>query len=267
MVKIDLVRLKTENIAEINYLFRQVYPGRSMPDQFWYWCFNCPYEYVSRGIRYNDKLVGYYAFFKYLWNGFCVSAMIHPKYRKKGLFKELSKFTHLDALLKHNLDYLWLFSNEMIHPIHKKNGFVDIKQIKEYRVPIKDITPHRGFGFYPKQFKDKSYDKWRYKDHPLNKYIYYRNPTSGDYIIMSTYENRIQIISCSNIERVIGLVGFIGEMLNKEIISFWSEREFEYPFIMLPTWLMYLNLKYTNKKRLEEILKNQPLSMGVSDVF
>ena len=267
MERIDLVRLYEDDIDEIGDLFETVYPDKESHDTYWKWIFKCPYKYLAYGIRCNNKLVGYYAINKFLWNGMCVSAMIHPEYRNKGLYKDLSTYTHLDAQINHNLDYLWLFSNEMIHPVHKKNGFIDIKQIKEYRVPIKDIKIHQGWGFYPKKHKEGSYDKWRYKKHPLKKYIYYENPTSMDYIILSIFENRIQIIGYSNIERCIGLAGFIGKVLNKEIVSFWSERELDYPFIMLPTWFMYKNLKHTNKSRLEQILKNQSLYMGMSDVF
>ena len=83
----------------------------------------------------NNRLVGYLAAHCTKWSACIVSAMVHPKYREQGIYLNISN----DLLERISIDrtYVFLFSNELIRPIHiKKEGFIEVYQIKEYRIPI-----------------------------------------------------------------------------------------------------------------------------------
>ena len=263
----DLVVLKKEDIDDIDELFSIVYPGRDENETYWEWLFDNPvFVYRPMGLRRDGKLVAMHAYTICGDYGMSSSAMTHPDYRGKGCWTPLVHYNYIETEYR-GCKYLILFSNEAIHPIHKHFGFEDLYQIKEYRIPIEDLEIDIGRGYYPRVYQLNSYDEWRYKKHPLNTYIYYINPITGDFMIFSVYKNRLQIISYKNLEKAIGVGAHIGNLLNKDIISFWSKKELDYPSIIIPTWLMIRNLNHPNFDKIKQIWKNQPLMMGDSDVY
>ena len=263
----DLVVLKREDIDDIQELFEAVYPNRKEGIEYWEWMFDNPiFEYHPMGLRRDGKLVAMHAYTICGEYGLSSSAMTHPDYRGKGCWTPLVQYNYIEMETR-GCKYLTLYSNEIIHPIHKHFGFEDLYQIKEYRIPINDITIDYGWNYYPKFYKENSYDKWRYKDHPLNTYIYYVNILINDFVIFSEYENRLQIISYMDLKKAVGIAAHIGKVFNKEIVSFWSEKNLDYPFIMIPTWFMVRNLCHHNFDKIKQILKNQTLRMGDSDVY
>lgn len=266
IMRLDFVILKKEDIDDMQELFEAVYPDRKNYELYWDWVFDNPNGYHPIGLRKDGLLIAMHNYWLTPTAGMSTSAMMHPDYRGQGYWGLLCKFcfTEMERLGK---GYIYLFANEAIHNIHAHQGFEHIKQIKEYRIPIDDIEIDVGMNYYPKIYKFDSYDDWRYKKHPFNTYIYYTNPITGGYMIFSEYKNRLQIISYNNLNKAIGVAAHIGNLLNKEIISFWSKKELDYPSIMIPTWLMIRNLNHPNFDKIKQIWKNQPLMMGDSDVY
>lgn len=254
------MKLRSVNPSEVDlieYLFQNVYRKQQGTD-YWKWCFLNPYGYINAGMFENNRLIGYYAA-QFTKNSACLySAMVHPKHRNKGIFMELSN--DLLGRLSHERDYIYLFSNETIRNIHvEKEGFVEAYQIVEYRIPIdksyEDII-------YPGDQYIEPYLVWRYRNHPLVKYIFdYRG-------IFSYYEDRIQIIDydTNNLEKAIELAKYLGYWDKKKYVSFWSEIDYScYPFEVIPTWKQY---KIFDKNiNLKDIIQIEQTRMGQSDVF
>jgi len=261
----ELKRLYKENVPDLEELWKAVYPEREMPLEYWMWLFRCPLPYISCGLYERDKLIAHYAAIVSFIHGHTYSSMSHPDYRHQGLYQDVANFLYTELETKYNCQYATFFSNKPIHKTHQKMGALDVYQVKEYRVPIKDIKMHQGLGFFPKEYKKGSYDEWRYKNHPLKIYMYYQS--KFNYLILSTHENRIQMVGYSDLEKTIGLAAFIGYLLEKDTVSFWDRKELEYPSIMLDEWLMVKLFNLEHEKRIVNIIKNQPLWMGLHDSY
>ncbi len=241
----------------IERLFQETY-GRKQGIEYWKWCFQNPYGYVNAGVFDVNRLVGYYSCSLTANSGCMRSAMTHPYYRKKGIYLDITRdLHHRVSLLR---DYVYLFSNATIRPIHlEKEGYTEAYQVKEYRIPIEKSSrdiPFLGFNNL------SIYDKWRYEKHPFVDYfIDYRG-------VLSSFKERMQIIDYdfTNLEKTIELAIFQGHLRNKKFVSFWSEIDLDYPSILLPLWKHYKVLN-EDKITIKELLKNDELRMGMSDVY
>lgn len=240
----------------IEKLFQQVY-NREQGVNYWKWCFQNPHGYINCGMFDGNRLMGYYAA-QYTEVSACMySAMVHPNYRKQGIYLKLAQ--DLSERISTNRAWLYLFSNEMIRPIHlEKEGFIEAYQIKEYRIPITDMidepAPFSLGDFW-------NYEIWRYREHPLISYHYH------DLGIFSEYEDRVQIIDFKfkNLEKAIRYAQQFGFWDKKKYVSFWCEVELDYPFIMLPTWKQYQI--FDKNISFDDIMSLDKLRMGMSDVF
>lgn len=251
----ELRSVGTHEVDLIERLFQKVYE-RKQGVAYWKWCFQNPFGYVNVGKFDKNRLVGYYATHFTKNSGSMCSAMTHPYYRKKGIYLNVTRELHERVSILR--DYVYLFSNATIRPIHLGNeGYTEAYQVKEYRVPIEpsDVV---FFG----EFYESDYNRWRYQKHPLVDYLFDRRG------IFSCYEDRIQIIDYdfNNLEKAIELANYLGYNENKKFVSFWSEIDLDYPSVSLPLWKHYKVLK-PDKITMEELLKKDKLRMGTSDVY
>lgn len=263
MNEIHLRNINRDEADLIEILFQDVY-NRKQGREYWKWCFENPYGYLNVGVFENstlfepNKLIGYYACHLTKKSGCMVSAMVHPEYRKQGIFMEMSK--DLLKRISYFRDWVYLFSNEMIRDIHiKKEGFVELYQVKEYRVVIE----HKNNSFTPKPFKENKYTKWRYKLHPLVDYRHIIALENGS--VYSDYKDRLQIIKPSQ-DSIQKIIKRFETIYNKGKIAFWSNKELHYPYVLLPTWKQVKILR-PEMITIEEIKQKDQLYMGMSDVF
>jgi len=248
----------------IEDLFQETY-NREQGIGYWRWCFANPYGYINSGIFDKNRLLCYEAFSLTKNSGCSVSVMTHPDYRKQGLFMRVSNDLH--ERLSIIRDYVHLFSNAMIRPIHRdKEGYTEVYQIREYRVPA-TIKPLEA----PKSnyIEFTGYEIWRYRSHPIVKYIFHYDREYQHKAIYSLYEDRVQIVDYNDdLQRAIEIGNYIAFAHKKDFISFWSEVEYnwEYPSKLIPTWKHYKILKPLNID-MDSIMKNDKLRMGHSDVY
>lgn len=241
----------------IERLFQETYERKQGID-YWKWTFQNPYGFINVGMFDENNLVGYYSAQFSRDSAYMQSAMTHPYYQKKGVFMDITTNLHRRVSLLRN--YVTLFSNETIRPIHlEKEGYTEAYQVKEYRIPIENVD--NDIMFLSGDFW-ANYDIWRYKNHPLTGYIFdYRG-------VFSFYEDRIQIIDYHNdyLEKAIELAKFLGYNEGKKFVSFWSELDLEnYPYILLPLWKQYKILN--DRVKMKDLLANDKLRMGQSDVY
>lgn len=272
MSRLDLRILKKEDIPDLVELWEAVYPNRDLPEIYWEWMFDCPLPWVSSGIYKNDKLLAHYGAVVHGEYGHTFSSMSHPDYRHQGLYQKAAIHLYTELMWHYNCDYATFFSNKPIHRTHKRMGALNIYRIRECRIPIESIKKEQGLGFYPYTYKSGSYEEWRYNKHPLKTYIYYQNKINNEYIIMNKYENRLQIIDCSNIEKVLGLAAFIGFLLECTDIVFWvncySEYKFKYPSLLLDEWFMLYPIESDlNIHKLLEQKRREKIWMGMHDSY
>jgi len=241
----------------IEILFQETY-GRKQGLEYWKWTFQNPYGFINSGMFDENQLVGYHTAQFSSNSAYTQSAMTHPRYRKKGIYANIT--TDLYDRVSFFRDYVTLFSNETIRPIRlEKEDYTEAYQVKEYRVPIEKVN--RNQIFFGEDYSS-DYDIWRYENHPLNDYMFdYRG-------LFSCYDDRIQIINYNHfwLKRAIELAKYLGYTEGKKFVSFWSEIELDYPFVLLPLWKHYKILN-PSKITMKEILKNDKNRMGMSDVY
>lgn len=248
----------------IEILFRATY-GRKQGLEYWKWTFQNPYGFINVGMFDENNLVGYHTAQFSSNSAYTQSAMTHPHYRKEGIYAKITR--DLYGRISFFRDYVTLFSNETIRPIRLgKEDYIEAYQVKEYRIPIEK----QQISVFKCLLDDFSsnYDIWRYKNHPLNSYYYDYNA------IFSLFEDRIQIIDYptlrdldeASLERIIELAKYLGYTEGKKFVSFWSEIELDYPFVLLPLWKHYKILN-PSKITMEEILRKDKNRMGQSDVY
>lgn len=248
----------------IEKLFQETY-NREQGIEYWKWCFQNPHGYINAGMFEKNRLIGYYAA-QFTKKSACMySAMVHPKHRRKGIYLKLA--FDLCERISTNRSFVYLFSNEMIRPIHlEKEGFIEVYQVEEYRVPIKNISVKCPIPMGSIHEYDE-YMIWRYRNHPLIKYNF---QFEGIY---SFYKDRVQIVDYktlqdtdeSNLFEAIEMGKYLGYWNDKKYVSFWSEIKLDYPFAYLPVWKQY---KIFNKDiSIEDILSIDKTRMGMNDNF
>ena len=247
----------------IERLFQETY-GRKQGLEYWKWTFQNPYGFISSGMFDVNQLVGYHTAQFSSNSAYTQSAMTNPHYRKKGIYANIT--TDLYNRVSLFRDYVTLLSNATIRPIRlEKDGYTEAYQVKEYRIPIEK---EYNFFFSSNIPHLNKYDFWRYKEHPLTNYRFYENG------ILSLFEDRIQIIDYPRLieldeiplEQIIESAKMLGYTKGKKFVSFWSEIELDYPFVLLPLWKHYKILN-PSKITMKEILKNDKNRMGQSDVY
>lgn len=260
------MELRTVGVHEVDLiedLFQEVY-NREKGLDYWRWCFKNPYGYLNSGMFEDNRLIGYQASHLTKNSACIVSAMTHPARRKEGIYWLVTSDLHDRISLVR--DYTFLFSNEMIRPIHiKKEGYQEVYQIKEYRIPFHPdnyfIKPQKDTFFF------SSYELWRYRNHPFKKYIFHSNEIRGNRSIFNIYEDRVQIVDYTGSLLNAKDVGmYIAHAHNLNYISFWSQIDYNYPEKHLPTWKQYKILNPLNID-MEDIMKADRTRMGDSDVF
>lgn len=257
------MELRTVGVHEVDLiedLFQETY-NREQGIKYWKWCFENPYGYLNTGIFDKNRLVCYHAFPLTETSAFSTSVMTHPNYRRQGLFMK----TSVDIMERLSLlrDYVYLFSNEMIRSIHiEKEKYIEVYQIREYRIPFDHDLIYPLKNNFP-EFTE--YTLWRYRNHPLIKYIFHFDMDCN--AIYSLYEDRVQIINYDGSRHeALQVANYIAYAHKKEIISFWSEISWDYPSILIPTWKQYKILNPLNID-MDSIMKIDKLRMGQSDVF
>lgn len=259
---IEIRAVGVHEVDLIEDLFQEVYEREQGLD-YWRWCFKNPYGYMNSGMFEGNRLIGYHASHLTKNSACMVSAMTHPARRKEGIFMELT--TDLHGRLSLIRDYTFLFSNEMIRSIHiKKEGYQEVYQIKEYRIPKKPYL----YGFNKVFWEFNKYQIWRYRSNPNVKYIFLNSRLDEGHIaVFSMYEDRVQIVDFNlHIDDAIDMGMYLAFAYDKDYVSFWSEIEYDYPSILIPTWKQYKILKPLNIG-MEDIMKADRTRMGDSDVF
>lgn len=256
---LKLRKVGYEEVEKIEQLYKATYPTKTSPGiSYWQWCYKNPYGYLNMGTFDGDTLVSYYACNLTKDSGGLVSAMTHPDYRKQGLYMKVTTALH-ERIPR---DYVYLFSNERIRKIHiELEHYTEAYQIKEYKLPyeLKKVRLDLGNPFY-----EDSYLNWRFNHHPLHQgkdaYIKFYYNT-----IYSTYEDKVQIINYDNLEQAIGIGMYIAKTLGKKYVSFLCEKELDYPYEMMDSWLHIKPLK--EGLDINTIMKDFKLRMGIWDVF
>ena len=258
----ELRAVGSHEVDLIEQLFQDTY-NKEQGISYWRWCFENPYGYITSGIFDDNRLLCYQAFNLTKNSGCSVSVMTHPKFRKQGLFMQTSD--DLMERVSHLRDYIHLFSNEMIRPIHRyKEGYTEVYQIREYRVPFDHDSIEAIKGNYG---EFTGYELWRYRIHPTVKYIFHYDKEYNHKAIYSIYDDRVQIIDFNDdIQRAIEIGNYIAYAHKKSVIAFWSEVNWDYPSVLIPTWKHYKILNPLNIG-MDEIMKNDKLRMGMSDVY
>lgn len=271
----DFRLVSREEIPLIEKLFQETY-NRVQGIDFWDWMFDTPMGYVPVGIFDNGNLIGYYAGIMRNECATAYSAMINKSYRKQGLFTLLAEFLYSECE-KRGAKYVYLFDNQNIHHIHiNQCGLIPDRQIKEYRLDYNADLVHQFISYYPVFQTD--FARWRYAQHPHHqgentRYIYYSTlngkANQEEYhlkeMAFSTFEDRVQILSFSDLKDALGMAMLIAFILHKKQVAFWCEQELDYPYVMLPTWRMYKLLDNTNLEFVKN--HNKILRMYQSDVF
>ena len=256
---IELRSLMVNEADLIERLFQETY-NREQGVDYWKWCFDNPFGYINSGVFEGNRLIGYYAAQFTENSAFMQSAMVHPNYRKKGIYLKIA-FDLYDRIST-NRSFLYIYSNEMIRQIHlKKEGVIELYQVKEYRIPIvksPEITLRNN------EFFIDDYMIWRYRNHPLNSYVIEERG------VFSSFEDRIQILDYSDnessiLEKAIEVANYLGYWDNKKYISCWSEMELDYPYILLPLWKQYKI--FNDNITIEDIKTIDENKMGLSDVY
>lgn len=266
-MRYDFRIVKRKEAATIEALFNTLY-HKPQGIEYWDWLFDAPEGYIACGIYDHKKLIGYYSAIMEGDHGVPRSAMIHPDYRKQGLFQLIATFVYNECE-KQGAEYIYLFDNENIHHIHINHcGLIADRQIKEYRLPYNPKMVNQFSEYYPLYHTD--FTRWRYAQHPLHqgefdRYIYYSSLDGEKWMVFSTFEGRVQILDFTDLEEALGMGMFIAFLLGKKEVAFWCEQELEYPYVLLPTYRMY---KLIGKDiNLFKVRKNSILRMYQSDVF
>ena len=224
---------------------------------------NSPNKYVPVGLYVDKKLVGFYSALLYDDMARMHGAMIHPDHRKQGYYKRLSDYIWTLDIMK-RITFAELFSNEMILPVHKKNGYFVDRQIKEYRVKIEEYSKIYGQLYHLTDAPPTLYDTWRYTNHIYKDYFYYIDYKNENRVIFSIYKGRLQIIEFDDFPFAFVLAHKVAAKYNCKQIAFWSEDNLPLiPHKMIPMWRMY---KLTGEDI--GIKSNRRLRMGDNtDVF
>ena len=239
---VNLINLDQRNLVEVHDLFKAVYPNYDIPFFHWTWMINCPNTYVPVGLYDNKKLVGFYSALLYGDMARMHGAMIHPDHRRQGYYKMLSDYIWtLDDM--RGIKFAELFSNEMILPVHKKNGYVIDCQIKEYRIDIEETPKIYGQLYQWTDAPTTLYDTWRYTNNIYKDYFYYIHYKKEKRVVFSVYEGRLQIVEFDDFPFAIILAHKVAEKYGCKQISFWSEDEFPLEYTMIPRWRMYKTIE------------------------
>ena len=246
----------------IEDLFQEVY-NREKGLEYWRWCFRNPYGYMNSGMFEDNRLIGYHASHLTKNSACMVSAMTRPMKRNEGIYMKLT--TDLHERLSLIRDYTFLFSNEMIRPIHiKKEGYQEVYQIHEYRIPFKATFFIPPTSSIPDL---EPYHIWRYRNNPNVQYIYHYDHIFENKATFSLFEDRVQIVDYEgDLLQAVDVGMYIAKERNLKYVSFWSEVEFGFPSIPIPTWKQYKIVNPLNIG-MEEIMKADKTRMGYSDVF
>jgi hypothetical protein len=142
-----------------------------------------------------------------------MSTMTDPDYRGLGLFQSLAKELYI-KLLDLQYSMVWGFPNNLSHlTFIRKLGWKDIYEIPTMHLDLKEKTTltiildfdddfEMDYSDCEPQanicvFKDRNYLRWRFADHPINKYINIvirNNEKVTSYCVVKQYSNLLDIV-------------------------------------------------------------------------
>ena len=245
-------------IDKIEGLFQAVY-NKPQGIEYWMWCFQSPYGYNAMGCFDGDKLVSYYASVLLKEGAITYSSMTHPEYRGNGIYTKVALALY-EELAKYS-DWCCFYANQNIHDLHIKMGNVEACQIKEYRIPFDKENRLLVLG-NPFEWKDPFWT-WRFKEHPFEKQRKYFKFYEQD--LFNFYEDRVQILNYEDLDRSIRIGMYIASITDKKEICFWSEKELDYPYVLIPQWKMYRALN--DDIDIFKVIMNDNIRMWQHDRF
>ena len=253
------IRLVLSNeVNKIEELFQAVY-DRSQGIAYWEWCFRAFHGYTAMGCFEGNKLVSYYASILLKEGAITYSSMTHPEYRGKGFYTKVALALY-DVLSKYR-DWCCFYANQNIYDLHITMGNIEACQVKEYRIPFDKSNRLLVLG-NPFEWKDPFWE-WRFKDHPFEKERKYLKFYDQDFF--NFYEDRVQILNYEDLNRAIRIGMYLASITDKKEISFWSEKELDYPYILIPQWKMYRALN--DNTDIFKVIMNDTIRMWQHDGF
>lgn len=218
-IQFRTINVLSQDLIEYQKIHNLLFPGMSIDYNWIQWCHNRLYHPRTYGAFNNDKLIGIWSVEpRKFWKdssifsvGRCFAVGIHPDYRRKGLFVELSKYSlNYEKQLK-QYDYIVGFPQTGRDVIggHLKAGWYPVQTISSYCIEKKDINKHHldAFKFFRlTSFKDIEYKRtidgsfiespshknlrWYY--HPNNVYVTFNYHNS--YIVLKPYKDICHIL-------------------------------------------------------------------------
>jgi hypothetical protein len=142
------------------------------------------------------------------------NAMVHPLYRRKGVFSKGRFFGEYVVQMGYRL--VWAFPNNLTHRLSVTSlGFRDVYEIPTMQLDLDSPckprlaaceTDHQFKMDYSELYKSSSlnfvikseaYLKWRYFKNPLDDYfnfVLHRNKKVSSYLVVKLFKNRLNII-------------------------------------------------------------------------
>ena len=218
-INFKLINVLSQDMAEYQKLHNLLFPGMSINAEWIKWYHNRLYHPRTYGAFDNDKLIGIWSVEpRKFWNGSSILSMgrcfavgIHPDFRRKGLFVELSKYAlDYEKQLK-QYDYIVGFpqTDREVVGGHFKAGWYPVQTISSYCIENKEINKYHLDAFMLfrlTSFKDIDYRevlggsfierashknlRWCY--HPNNAYMLFNYYDS--YIVLKPYGNICHIL-------------------------------------------------------------------------
>tara|TARA_Y100001970_G_scaffold129887_1_gene160129 strand:- start:6725 stop:7663 length:939 start_codon:yes stop_codon:yes gene_type:complete len=309
--KVNFRRVIDKDISKIQNLFKITFK-KNITKKYYFWQYKNKKNFNSFVAYKDKKVVGHIGFVnkKILFNKnlfLCIyrhTTMIHPDYRKLGIYKNLMLYSY--NILK-NEKYLFILGwpNEInLLASKKQKNFNFIKKISTFTLEkktgkkINKIFLKKNFNSINKLdkktfskfsiidinngwsiYKDYEYIKHRYIKNPDSKnYFYYSDSSNGENILIifryfnqkKTYINIVEIFSLYKNNTNF----FINKFLNyKYVIQVWEYKTYKYLIdnkfkLIKPNFnISYYPLNFKNLKSNKKIMNKYLFSMGDIDVF
>lgn len=209
---------------EILKLFQVVY-GRSLSPEYWKWRFldNPVSKPMINLVFDEDRLVSHYAispvcmriFDERCLGALSMTTMTHPEYAGRGYFKQLANELYEFEQSKSNLALVYGFPNLNSHyAFHTRLGWSNLDRIPMLKWPSEPVQQYpmgviEPDGFQKKHFeiaseisrkfsckleRDTDFLSWRYLANPVMKYQIFERESSGEYMVVSRYQEKLNIV-------------------------------------------------------------------------
>ena len=288
--KIFFKKVNKNDISKVS-LFLSKYYNKKISKIFYTQRYLTNYSHSYICI-YNDKIIGHVGFVRYLLNTRMLSkkyilsrhsSLIHPQFRKFGLFKKLCLFAIKKIKKnKNNLGFvIWPNDNNFLRfkktnqVIFQNNYLIKLKKNKSYKkIPLQLTTNHikiikklENHGLFE---KNENYIKWKYffkKDNSKYFIHFIKNKKEIASIFIYDINQKQELRVLEFFGKINNYINHVNNLLcyNKNIIFFY--RLYNGKKLIIEK--KYQTIAYFFSKRIKKIiLKNKNfLSLGDTDTF